>query len=300
MAHLAVVRSDPVGRVGVVVQGSAGAGSLPAGAAVEVALRQWRTVFTGNAWTSHEAPSRQFQAAYAEGLDLTRAGGGIRLQRTRASDGGELYATMALFGERLLPSALSRETRGAAVAAFTVVGRQRDKATRYQEQLATHLEVGTIGRDRFFRQRSSLVFATGYGSRPLSSIRLNFGKVGGGAGSARELFVLGGVTSPLLDPIFDARRVEAPAYPVASSTSLTFSSFRVAVPVSSIEAFYSGASGDLFRTPLRSYGVELRQRIAAVSALGTPDVSILAGFAHAIDPPVAGDWRYYLSIAVRP
>ncbi len=298
-AQVAIVRTDPVGRLGVSLQGSVGAGSLPAGAALEIALRQWRTAIIGNAWTSHEASSRQFPPAYDEGLDLTRIGGGVRFQRIRANDGGELHSTLALFGERLLPSALTFETRAAAVASFTAVARQRDQTTRYQEQLATHLEAGTIGADAYLRQRSSLFFGTGSGSRPLASVRLAFGTVGG-AGSIRERFAIGGFASPLMDPIFDARRVDAPAYPVASATSMTFTSFRAAVPLSSFELFYSGAGPDLVRAPLRSYGIEARERIAAISALGTPEVQILAGFARAVDAPVTGEWRYYVSIAVRP
>ena len=297
--QLALIRSDPVGRLGVSVQGSVGAGSLPAGAALEVALRQWRTAIVGNAWVSHEAASRQFQPAQVEGLDLTRAGGGVRFQNLRAADGGELYSTIAMFGERLMPTLLTFETRGAAVAAFTAVARQRDQTTRYQEQLSTHLEVGTVGSDSYLRQRSSLFFGTASGGRPLTTIRLSYGTVGG-AGSIRERFVFGGFASPLLDPIFDGRRVDAPAYPLGSATAMSFSTLRMAVPVSQFELFYSGASPDLFRTSLRSYGLEARQRIAAVSALGTPDVQVLGGFARAVDPPVAGEWRYYLTVSVRP
>ena len=67
-----------------------------------------------------------------------------------------------------------------------------------------------------------------------------------------------------------------------------------------VELFYAGASPDLFKTSLRSYGVELRQRVAAVPALGTPDVDVLAGFARALDAPVTKEWRYYITFAVRP
>lgn len=297
--QLGLVRSDPVGRLGVAVLGSVGAGSLPTGASLEVALRQWRTVIVGNAWTSHEAASRQLQGTFDEGLDLTRVGGGVRFQRARIGDGGEIYSSLALFGERLLPVAVSWETRAAAVASFTGVARQRDQATRYQEQLATHLEAGTVGSDSYLRQRSSLLFGTSTGGRPLTTLRLSYGTVGG-LGSVRERFVLGGFASPLLDPVFDARRVDAPAYPLGSAAAMSYSSFRAAVPVSTFELFYAGVTTDLFRTSFRSYGVEARERIAAVSALGTPDVQIVAGFARAVDAPVAGEWRYYVSVALHP
>ena len=55
-----------------------------------------------------------------------------------------------------------------------------------------------------------------------------------------------------------------------------------------MELFYSGVSVDLFQTQLRSYGAELRQRLPAVAALGTPEVDVVTGFARARDEPVHG------------
>ena len=81
---------------------------------------------------------------------------------------------------------------------------------------------------------------------------------------------------------------------------MNFSSYRLAVPYEPFEVFYSSASPDLYTTSFRSYGIELRERVQAIAALGTPEVSVLAGFARALDAPVAGEWRYYLSIALRP
>ena len=83
-------------------------------------------------------------------------------------------------------------------------------------------------------------------------------------------------------------------------TSTSFSSFRFALPVPPVEIFFAGASPDLFVTSLRSFGVELRQRVAAVPALGTPDVDLLIGFARARDAPAAREWRYYMSLAIKP
>jgi hypothetical protein len=51
---------------------------------------------------------------------------------------------------------------------------------------------------------------------------------------------------------------------------------------------------------LRSYGAELRYRVPTVAALGTPEIAMLMGFARAQDEPVRGDWRFYVSLALRP
>ena len=131
-------------------------------------------------------------------------------------------------------------------------------------------------------------------------MRLAYGTVGGAGGAPRERYVIGGLPSPLIDPLYDARRVDAPAYPVGSIASTTFSTFRAAVPVAPFELYLAGASPDLYKTALRSYGIELRENVPAIAALGTPAVNLLVGFARALDAPVAGEWRYYVTLSVHP
>ena len=297
--HLAIARTDPVGRVSGAFLAAAGAGALPTGVALQIATRQSRNVLVASGWVSHEAPSRQFAGAFEEGLDLTRFGGALRVQRASASDGGELVRSLAVLGERQLPGAISPATRVAAIGTFTVVRRQRDEDNRYLEQLYGVAEAGQTEEGSYLRQRSALYFGTGANSRPLATARLSYGTVGGG-GSLRERYVIGGFASPLIDPMYDARRVDAPAYPVGSSTATSFSSFRIAFPLAPFEVFYAGASPDLFKTALRSYGIEINQSVPAIAALGTPEVGILTGFARAMDAPVTKEWRYYVSLRVKP
>lgn len=295
-----IVRSDPVGRLGIALLASVGAGALPEGIALDITSRLSRTNIIGSLWTSHEAPSRQLADAYDLGLDLSRFGGAARFQRLHVSDGGERLTSLAILAEIQSPSALSFATRTAAVATMHIVRRQRDDETRYLEQLSVLAEAGQTEGGGYLRQRSSLLIGTANGSRPLATARLSYGTIGVGVGSLRERYVIGGFASPLLDPMLDARRVEAPAYPVGSAAGVSFSSFRAALPVASIELFYAGASPDLFKTSRRSYGTELRQHFPAIPALGTPEVNLLAGFARAVDEPVKGEWRYYVSVGLRP
>ena len=299
--QLSLVRSDPVGRLGVAFMGSAGAGSLPTGLALELRSRRARTAVALNAWLSHEAPSRKFPEAFDLGLDLARVGGAARLEQLRVSDGGELFITGAVLGERQMPSTalLSATVRGAALAGFTVVRRLRDEETRYQDQLSVLGEVGVVEEGPYLRQRTSLAFGASAGARPLTTARVAFGSAGGG-GALRERFAIGGFRSPLLDPMFDAKRVDAPAYPPGSAAAVSFASYRVAVPLSLGEFFYAAATPDLFKTSFRSYGIEIRERLAAIPALGTPDVDLLTGFARAVDAPAKGEWRYYVVFGLRP
>ena len=297
---LAFVRSDPVGRLGVGLIGAAGSAALPAGFSLEIAARSSRNALVANGWASHEAPSRQFAKAVREGLDLARFGGALRLERTGAADGGELIRSVAVLAERQRPTAIGSTTRFAAIAGVTVTRRQRDEDTRYEERLTALVETGRTEGLPYQRQRSSLFFGIGAGPRPLTTLRVSYGTMGGRDEGLRERFVLGGFASPLIDPMYDARRVDAPAYPVGSSTATSFSEFRAAVPLAPVELFYSGASPDLFKTSLRSYGVELRQGVPAIPALGTPDVDVVTGVARAVDDPVSGEWRFYVTFRVHP
>ena len=296
---LGLIRTDPVGRLGIAVLGAVGAGSLPAGIALTLTSRATRTEQSVSLWSSHEGPSARFAPALDEGLDLTRSGGAIRLQRSQVGDGGDLLATVAILAERQHSIAFGSRTRDAAVGALTITGRQRDEELRYQEQLTAVVEAGRNGGGSYSRQRASVFFGTGAGTRPLTTVRVSYGGIGGKAAD-RERFVIGGFASPLIDPLFDGRRVDAPAYPVGSLTSTSISSFRIALPLEPLELFYAGASPDVFRTSLRSYGLEYRQRVAALPALGTPAVDVLTGFARALDAPVAKEWRYYVTMAVKP
>jgi hypothetical protein len=144
------------------------------------------------------------------------------------------------------------------------------------------------------------LFGTARTDRSLFTTQLAYGTVGGGDGAGRERYVVGGFRSPHIDPLYDARRIEAPAYPAGSSEGATFASYRIGIPVDPVEAFYAGATTDFFQTQRRSYGIEVRRRIPAIAALGTPEANALAGFARAQDDPVRGDWRFYLSVAFRP
>jgi hypothetical protein len=297
---LALVRSDPVGRFGASVLGAAGAATLPAGGVVAITSRSRRTTIGVSGWLSHEAPSRELPEALAQGLDLSRYGGAIRFDRTHAREAGEFSTSAALVGERQRPTALTHATRGAAIASFAATARAFDEDVRYVMQISGLGEVGGTADGRYGRQRSSLLFGTGRAYRSLVTARLAYGTVGIGNGSTREQFAVGGFRSPLVDPMFDARRVEAPAYPVGSASGSTFATYRVGVPVDPVELFYSGASVDFFQEQLRSYGAELRQRVPGIAALGTPDVDLVTGFARALDEPVRGRWRYYVSLAIRP
>jgi hypothetical protein len=297
---LGIVRSDPVGRVGVELLGVAGSRALPAGGAITLTSRVRRTALTASGWTSHEAPSREAAGALPLGLDLSRSGGALRLQRAQVSDGSVTTGELSLLAEHQRPTSLTSATRTSAVFAFTRAMRQRDDEIRYEERLSGIGEVGHTEGGVYARQRAALEVGTGTGSRPLSTARFAYGTVGGGGGSAREVFVVGGFASPLLDPVLDARRVDAPAYPVGSASGTTFIAYRAALPVSPVELFYDGVNMQMFRRPLRSYGAELRERVPAIAALGTPNVEALAGVARAVDEPVKGKWRFYLSVRATP
>jgi hypothetical protein len=223
----------------------------------------------------------------------------VRAERRYVGDGIDLIGTLALLAEDQRPSGFEPITRAAGIGAVRVSLRQRDDDTRYEQRLDLMAETGRSFDGRYARQRSALTIGVGAGTRPLTTGQVAYGSLTG-LGSGREQFVVGGIDSPLIDPLYDARRVEAPAYPLASASGLSFASYRAAVPIAPLDVFYHGLTVDTFKNTLRSYGAEIRERVPAIAALGTPEVEVLTGVARAVDEPVKGEWRFYVTLGLRP
>ena len=297
--QVGLLRSDPVGRYGVLLFGSAGSPTLPQGATLVLSSHAARTWLTVSGWTSHEAPSRELVAALAQGLDLSRAGAAMRLDRTHVGDGWDVSGTVAALGESQYATSFGRDSRFSGIAIVGGSARQRDGVTRYEERLAMQGEVGRVDSGSYLRQRGMFVFGAGVGNQPLTTLRVAFGNVSGG-GASRERFAIGGIASPLIDSSYDARRVPLPAYPLGSMSGTSFTSYRVGAPVSIVELFYASATTDIFRHQLRSFGAEFHQSVPSIAALGTPALDLSTGFARAVDDPVKGRWQYFMSVRVGP
>jgi hypothetical protein len=297
--QLGLLRSDPVGRYGVLLFGSIGSPTMSQGLNLLLASHAARTGLTVSGWTSHEAPSRELEAAFAQGLDLSRSGAAIRLDRTHVGDGWDVSGAIAAFGESRYASSFGRDSRFAGVAILGGSARQRDDATRYEERLAMQSEAGRVDSGSYLRHSGMFVFGAGVANQPLTTLRVAFGNVSG-RGASRERFAIGGIMSPLIDSSYDARRVPLPAYPLGSMSGTSFASYRVGAPFSIVELFYASATTDVFRHQLRSFGAEFRQSVPAIAALGTPALDLSTGFARAVDEPVKGRWQYFMTVRVAP
>lgn len=297
--QVGLLRTDPVGRYDVLLYGSLGSPTMPQGLSLVLASHAARTWLTASGWTSHEAPSRELGAALAQGIDLSRLGAGIRLDRTHVGDGWDVSGAIATLAESQLASSFGRDSRFAGIGILGGSARQRDNVTRYEERLAMQGEVGRVDSGSYLRQRGMFVFGAGVGSQPLTTLRVSFGNVSG-RGAQHERFAIGGIMSPLMDSTYDARRVPLPAYPLGSMSGTSFTAYRVGAPFSIAELFYASATTDVFRHQLRSFGAEFRQSVPSIAALGTPALDLSTGFARAVDEPVKGRWQYFMTVRVGP
>ena len=160
-------------------------------------------------------------------------------------------------------------------------------------------EAGSIDSGSYLRQRGMFVFGTGVGAQPLTTLLVSFGNLSG-RGAPRERFAIGGIASPLMDSLYDARRVPIEAYPVGSMLGTSFTAYRITAPISTFDVFYASATTDLFRHQLRSFGILFRQSVPSIAALGTPALDIATGFARAVDEPAKGRWQYVMTARVSP
>jgi hypothetical protein len=208
-------------------------------------------------------------------------------------------ARLALFAERQRTPDADPFSRNAIVALLQTTQRQRDQDIHYEETFAALGEAGSTQNGRYARHRLLANFGAALRTNALSTLEASWGRIGG-TGRESERFVVGGIASPLIDPMLDARRIEAPAYPLGSAVGDNFLAYRAGLPLGLVDLYYSGVSTDVFAHALRSYGVELGQELPAIPALGTPELRVLTGVARAVDEPVKGQWRYYVTLSLKP
>ena len=277
-ATLALASSDPVGRLGWLLQGVLGARRSWRGVSLAAAWRGWPVEVDGQvfgAWDNGvEYHGLAFAASvptagswhtdeYRLGFSAGRLGGS---QRTFAFASAATNAD-ATTDDRIL---------GWGGALHAAAGRTDGGSwTRLLGDVSAHLgtrDVAAIG-----------TFAAGIVNR---------------ASPAYEQFVLGGVAPPLTDSSLLTQRIAEPALPlgVAGGRYLLHYRFSTAgiIPVS---LFFEGTQLDHWH---RVYGAELRYVVPPLGFVRIPGVDATAGAGYSIDEPYQYKLRGYLLVRYSP
>ena len=255
---LAIARSDPVGRFGFLLQGAGRCGCTSRRRLHR--LRLARASYVPRASThglARGAVARAADRARGRARSLARRRRAPSRRAARFATAGELTGTLALLARepaRHRHSLMPRAPRSSPHSARRCA--ESDEDVRYLLALDGLGELGSIASEplRASTQQPAVRHRARRSARcsPLASPTERsatgtapIGNATRSAGSARAL----------IEPLFDARRVEAPAYPVGSASGLTFASYRVGVPVDPIELYYAGVTHGL----LPDAGAQLRR-----------------------------------------
>jgi len=188
------------------------------------------------------------------------------------------------------------------------VARQSTERRTVFERLATHVDGGYTGTDPIFR----VVMHAGFGTDNIGPLPLRAAVTYGNNSGGRlplERFTAGGLPSPLVDSSLSASHYSMPALPYGAvisptggRTSALFAS-RASIPIGLISPFYETVSvsdGRAFDHWHRTYGIEARFAVGALSQAFIPALEIQLGIGRSLDAPYAGRTSIYSAIRFHP
>lgn len=272
-----VVSTDPVGRLGVLLQGAVGTGALPGGVAGTIHWRGWRRPLSVDGWWT-ELGGR----GYAGLAVRSGAAGRVRGVRHELSSG--LSAGRLDGGERALAwtqagvEAARRSGRRRVDAGITVRGAAGRTAGDAWAQGAATLRAGV--------SLGSLELRAEGGRSWLSE-----------DAPAAERLTVGGVAHPLLQSRLIAQRTASPALPESSLAGSAVSTWRVSAGAFGVQPYVWGAAagGESVAVAGAEWGLDL----PASNVLGLPVMRFEAGLGVPLAGPGEGRPRAYFGAGYR-
>jgi hypothetical protein len=309
-ATLMIANTDPVGRLGVVLQGGYGEPSAWRGGSLQATLRRWPIHLEGGLFATSQSPSKQRTEELVDpSIDARYTGGTLVLSYDR--DLGSKRFGMRLGGSlgALDRRARKNATRSLALAEVSA-GSVRGSGRRYiTGAFNAHGSVGSTDGVAWRRGTTSIVVGAGAFGVALRGEAL-LGVLGGDApndSSARfEQFLLGGVRPPFFDRSLLSQRVTMPAVPIGYAGGRKVALYRVStgripyliLPITPYVTWLS--AGDSFDHWQRVIGAEREVEFRSMGFARLPTVRIRGGVGYSLDQPFRRKVGAYLSVVYRP
>lgn len=296
---LALVSSDPVGRLTWALQGVYGGRDLWRGAALAATWRGTRPAISGNVFYAEQRPSKQGRVQPA-GLDVNYVGATMVVVLSRQENGW-------VYGIRSGASAGSLDAPGAAGEASRALGFAEfagqftlRSGTRVLAFGATlHASAGQTGGDSWQRGLGTVAVSAAAGGRVVRA-SLTGGTLGGEA-PAFEAFTVGGVANPLIDDAVLSQRLSRPALPLGITSGTEVIAWRVTTRFAGSELYLSNASALGWRNEQhRLVGIERELANLRLPIINIPGVAAMAGTAYSIDAPFRRELRVYGGVTIAP
>jgi hypothetical protein len=297
---LAVVGTDPVGRLTTVVQGALGHAATWRGVSAAAAWRRYPVVLGAELFAAEHRPSRQRGRALAPASLDARYTGGVLFASTQRQTGVGRYAARvgASTGE-LDGGALPSETRTLALAELGADLLQTPHGWTLTQSLMLHGSSGSTAGDGWWRAVASASLGARRGRHGIV-VAGTFGEVDRGA-NQYEQFLVGGLEAGLVDRGLLSQRVELPGVPAGYAAGRHLGVARVTLTGFGLEPYYTFVSaGERLDDWRRIIGVEGALSVSGLPFVGLPALHAVGGVSYSLDEPFRHHTRLYAGLVYRP
>lgn len=294
--RVSMASSDPVGRLGVLVQGAVGDREVWTGASASLVVRRLPLPLRAEGFLGRQHPSGAPELT--EPLDVRMAGGLVSVEGAHELGHGELGVRVGGVGARVRGPVLGGVTRALGFGELRGALRQVRGGWQTHQGLRVLGEKGRTGHGRWDRVQVWGELGAGISG---SSVDLTLGWGRQGGPGDFEAFRVGGGGSGLFDPVALAQQVDMPALPPLTLEGHRLGLARVSFTARGWEPYFWVASTDRHLSQWhRVAGIEQRIRMSPAPALGLPDMTFRWGVGRSLDEPFEDRTRFYFSVGVRP
>jgi hypothetical protein len=325
LGTLAFANTDPVGRLGIVIQGGIGEPATWRGASVRAEFRGLPIRLDATAFGVAEHPSRRGPLGDAVGaadagtlanatLDARYAGGLVGASFDRPLGGERWSARLGVSAGRLDRDAAFDEGRRFVAFGEGGAGIVRSRGRRFvRASLALHGAAGSTAGDGWTRGVASGSLGAGAAGFSLrvegTAGAVRRGESGAGPapgpldpdGGAYEEFVVGGSSSPFFDRALLSQRIALPAVPVGYARGSEVTMLRASLGGFALSPYALWLrAGDQPGRWQRLLGLEREWDFESFAVARLPGARFRVGVGHSLDEPFRRKTRVYLSAVYRP
>jgi hypothetical protein len=303
---LTLASTDPVGRLGALVQGAYGAEGTWRGGSLNAVYRGFRPNVGGDLfWTDHHPSAQRGAGFVGTGLDAEYAGAALWTEYTRNFPvwAHQLRAGASLGDLELGELEIGDNDGGQrrlAWGQYRAAARLSGDNNRYlAASLGGNGSVGTTGGADWTRLVASA--SLGFGQRG-SGLQgdVTYGRANQDA-PLWEQFAVGGLRPTFFDPAVISQRIPLPALPVGVVSGRELLVTQATLTLGGFSPFFwaastNGVGGDWYR----AIGIDNSLNMESFPLVRLPGIRLTGGVLYPLDEPFRRELRAYFYLGYRP
>lgn len=298
--HATFARTDPVGRLTWLAQGSLGQDGAWTGGSLNLAWRRFRPALHADLFWARQQPSEQrlvvegleeFDAEYLGGTAIGEVARDFGVTQHR-------YRLGASLG-RLQGTALDSEVRRLAFAEYRGMTRQISENRYFSQSLDLHAAMGATAGEDWRRAVATVGLGAGIGRVGMLT-EFTYGTMRHET-LGFERFLVGGMRPLLFDESILSQRVYLPAVPQGVLSGSEVAMLRTNVRLGLLHPYFWIISTDeAFQEWYRVVGLERELNLESIPLGRLPRIQAVLGAGYLLDEPFKERVRGYLSVRYRP